>query len=125
VDHREAQLHQEIVHTRQAIDHKLTLLEQWGAHTMHRTLSRMTDVIEHSLVANARWVQETRDRIVVLMAQYPWVIVASGVLLGYCLRHQGAAQSPHAMLDGARCYEATPESTLRHSRRNSSPNGGD
>jgi hypothetical protein len=125
MDHREAQLHQEIIHTRQAIDHKLTRLEQWGAHTVHRTLSRMTEVIEHSLVANGRWVQETRDRIVVLMAQYPWVIVASGVLLGYCLSRQGTAQSPHAMLGGVRCYEARPESTPWPGRRNSSPNGGD
>jgi hypothetical protein len=125
MDYREAQLHQEIIHTRQAIDHKLTRLEQWGAHAVHRTLSRVTDVIEHSLVANARWVQETRDRIVVLMAQYPWVIVASGVLLGYCLRRQGAAQSPRAMLEGARCYEARPELTSWPGRRNSSPNGGD
>jgi hypothetical protein len=125
MDHREVQLHQEIVHTRQAIDHKLARLEWWVQQTVHRTRSRAADIIERNLVAHTRWMQETRDRSVVVIRRYQWLIVAGGMLLGYSLRHRGETQRPCGTRGVILCHEATPKSTPWASPRNSEGNGGD
>jgi len=90
MDHREAQLHQEIIHTRQAIDAKLTQLEHWRCQTIHETRSTVLDAIDYE--ANIQWLQRIRGRSVAIMERYPWLILASGMFLGYCLSRRGAAQ---------------------------------
>jgi hypothetical protein len=106
MDHREAQLHQEIVYTRQAIDDKLAQLEHWGWQTIHKTKSTALDAIDYE--SNVQWVQKTRGRGAAVMARYPWLIVAGGMLLGYCLSRGGAAQHRHAPLSIVRSYEVPP-----------------
>jgi hypothetical protein len=105
MDHREAQLHQEIVHTRQAIDDKLAQFEHWGWHTIHETKSTVLDAIDYE--ANIQWLQKTRGRSSTIMTRYPWLIIACGMLLGYCLSRRGAAQ-PRPTLSVVRSYEVTP-----------------
>jgi hypothetical protein len=107
MDHREAQLHQEIVHTRRAIDDKLAQLEHWGQQTLHGVTSRASDVIDQDLVTNVQWVQEARDRSVAVVVRCPWLIVAGGALLGYCLSRLGKAQRPRTMPGVVRRYAAT------------------
>src|SRR5262245_58039019 len=125
MDHREVQLHQEIVHTRQAIDHKLWSLEWWVKQTVHRARGRAADIIERNLVSHIRWVQESRDRSVVVITRYPWLIVAGGMLLGYSLRHRGQTHRPYGTRGVLLCHEATPKSTPWASPRNSEANRGD
>jgi hypothetical protein len=105
MDHREAQLYQEIVYTRQAIDDKLAQIEHWGWQTLHGTKSTVLDAIDYE--ANVQWVQKTRGRSSAMMARYPWLIITGGMLLGYCLSRRGAAQyqpTPSVV----RSYEVTP-----------------
>ena len=105
MDHREAQLHQEIVHTRQAIDDKIAQLEHWGWQRVHETRSTVLDAIDYE--TNVQWVQKTRDRGAVITARHPWLILAGGILLGYCLSRRGATQRRHAALGVVRSYEVT------------------
>ena len=106
MDHREAQLHQGIVYTRQAIDDKLAQLERWGRQTIQKTQSTALDAIDYE--ANVQWVQIIRNRGAAVMARYPWLIIAGGMLLGYCLSRRSAAQHRHAPLSAVRSYEVSP-----------------
>jgi len=99
MDQREAQLHQEIIHTRQAIDDKLAQLEHWRWQTIHETRSTVLDAIDYD--ANAQWLQKTRGGSYAIMERYPWLIIAGGMLVGYCLSRRGNTigrarrESPH------------------------------
>jgi hypothetical protein len=104
MDHPETQFHQEIIHTRQAIDEKLAQFEHWRWQTIHETRSTVLDAIDYE--TNAQWIQKTRGRSFAIMERYPWLIIAGGMLLGYCLSRQGAAQyrpTPRVV----RSYEVT------------------
>jgi hypothetical protein len=90
MDYREAQLQQEIIHTRQAVDDRLAQLGHWGRHTIDETRSTVLDAIDYE--ANTQWLQKTQDRSSAIIERYPWLIIAGGMLLGYCLSRRGAAQ---------------------------------
>jgi hypothetical protein len=90
MDHREAQLYQEIIHTRQAVDDKLAQLGHWRRQTIHETRATVLDAIDYE--ANTQWLQTTRGRSAAIMERYPWLIIAAGMLFGYCLSRRGAAQ---------------------------------
>jgi hypothetical protein len=90
MDHREAELHQEIIHTRQAIDHKLAQLEHWRGRRIHEARATALEVSDYE--ANAQWLQNTRGRTSAIMERYPWLIIAGGLLFGYCLSRRDAAQ---------------------------------
>jgi len=104
MDHREAQLHQEIIHTRQAIDEKLAQFEHWKWQTVHETKSTVLDAIDYEV--NAQWLQKTRSRSFAIMERYPWLIIASGMLLGYCLSRRAPVQY-RPTLNEVRSYEVT------------------
>ena len=108
MDHRAAQLHQEIVHTRQAIDDQLSQLQRWGWQTIHKTKTTVYDAIDYE--ANVQWVQKTRGRGAAITGRYPWLVIAGGMLLGYCLSRRGETPHRHAALSAARSYEVPPGS---------------
>jgi len=104
MDHREAQLHQEISHTRQAVDDKLARLGHWRWQKIHETRSTVLDAIDYE--ANTQWLQKTRGRSSAIMERHPWLIIAGGMLLSYCLSRRDAAQ--HRPIPSAvRSYEVT------------------
>ena len=85
MDHREAQLHQEIIHTRQAIDERLAQLEYRTQQTVHGVISTAHDIINHGLGTSIQGMQETGNRGVAVVVRYPWLTIIGGMLLGYLL----------------------------------------
>ena len=108
MDHTEAQLHQEIIHTRQVIDERLAQIERRGQETVHRFASTVTDAIHHSLMPSVQRVQDTSAKGDALLAQYPWLIVVSGALLGYLLGRPDGARRLPTELGRVRTYEVAP-----------------
>ena len=106
MEHRDTQLYQEIVYTRQAIDDKLAQFEHWGCQTIHEIKSTVLDAIDYE--TNVQWLQKTRGRSSAIMARYPWLIIGGGMLLGYCLSRRGVAQYRPTLSD-ARSYEVPAE----------------
>jgi hypothetical protein len=106
MDHRGTQLHQEIIHTRGAIDDKLAQVETRVQQMVHGARSTTIDVIDHGLIAGVQRARETRDRAVAVVAWYPWLIIAAGALLGYLLVRSDRVQRLHATSRSVRAYEA-------------------
>jgi hypothetical protein len=67
MDHKGTQLHQEIIHTRETIDDKLSQVERRVQRIMHGARSTAIDVIDHGLIAGVQGARETRDRAVALV----------------------------------------------------------
>lgn len=105
MDQREAQLHQEIIHTRQAIDERLAQLEDRIQRTVHGAISTAHDIINHGLGTTTQGMQETGDRGVAVVARYPWLTIVGGMLLGYLLGCTGKARRLPAESRRVRAYE--------------------
>jgi hypothetical protein len=97
MDHTEAQLHREIIHTREEIDDKLAELDERTRQKWQGLTSTMTDIIDYGVIARIREVQETSDRGRAVMHRYPWLIIVGGALLGYLfgLTRQVSYSSSH------------------------------
>jgi membrane protein len=76
MDAQTAQLRQQIDQTRAAMTAKLALLEQCVSQMVSTTL-------EQTVVAPVRGVQETITRSITVLQEAPWLILATGGLLGY------------------------------------------
>jgi hypothetical protein len=79
------QLHQQIDQTRTAMTAELNLLKQY-------VLQKVPATVEQTVIAPVRSLQETTTKGTTLLHQYPWLIIAGGVLSGYYLR--GAQTRP-------------------------------
>jgi membrane protein len=83
MDAHAAQLRHQIDDTRTAMDAQLTQLEQH--------ISQMpAAIIEQTVGAPVRGVQETLTRATTLLRQYPWLIIAGGALMSHQLRRAKA-----------------------------------
>ena len=83
MDAHAAQLRRQVDETRAAMDAQLTQLEQH--------VSQMpAAIIEQTVGAPVRGVQETLTRATTLLYQYPWLIIAGGALASYQLRRARA-----------------------------------
>jgi hypothetical protein len=79
------QLHQQIDQTRTAMTAELDLLKQY-------VLQKVPATVEQTVIAPVRSLQETTTKGTTLLHQYPWLIIAGGMLFGYYLR--GAQTRP-------------------------------
>jgi membrane protein len=79
------QLRQQLEQTRTAMTAKLDLLKQYAPQKASAT-------VEQTVIAPVRGLPETTTKGTKLLHQYPWLIIAGGVLFGYYLR--GAQTRP-------------------------------
>jgi hypothetical protein len=101
-----AQLRQQIEPTRTAMTAKLDLLTQYMSQKVPATVAQ-------TVIAPVRGLQETTTKSMLLLQQYPWLIIAGGALFGYQLRGAYTRRISSVQRPPQRATGATPTVPLR------------